>query len=297
MYPNIPRYRPDKALNPMGIEIYPIEILHNKEIARSAIYDYHRASFYHIIRYRGTNNFHYIANKKIKLEHHNLLIVNRDIAQRFPLSKCEGDLIAFSASFFGSNQQKADYLNRSLLFQDAFTIVKPQSNKVLNLTDTYFSLMKHQYGQGREIQLSLLRNWLHNLLMVIEREYGKQSKLLALPNGQRCLQQFKSLLDTSYCVQKQVSYYAGALDISERKLSRLVFAVYGITAKEYIAERVLSEAMRLLKNTTLNQGEIANRLGLDLTYFIKFFRRRIGQTPARYRRLNENVFINKYHLP
>jgi len=38
-----------------------------------------------------------------------------------------------------------------------------------------------------------------------------------------------------------------------------------------------------LKNTTLNQGEIAYRLGLDFTYFIKFFRKHTGYTPAKYR--------------
>ncbi|GAB6010091.1 helix-turn-helix domain-containing protein [Dysgonomonas reticulitermitis] len=295
MVTKIPRYRPDKVLTPTGIEIYSFETLYNKKIAKEAIYDYHRASFFHIIRYRGADNFHYIDSKKIKLEKNCLLIVNRDIAQRFPPDRWEGELIVFSASFFGSTQQKADYLNQSLLFQNDFTVVKLQSASFEHIIDMYFSLMMTQFDQEPEIRISLLRNWLHNLLIVIEREFCQQRSLIAFAGNMHYIQQFKSLLDASYAAQKQVSFYAKELNISERKLSRIVLTTYGVTAKGYIAERLMSEAVRLLKNTTLNQGEIALRLGFDLTYFIKFFRRRTGFTPARYRQQQENLvsFVHK----
>jgi AraC-like DNA-binding protein len=71
--------------------------------------------------------------------------------------------------------------------------------------------------------------------------------------------------------------------MTEKMLSRIVSGLYGISAKEYINEKLLREAVRLLKNTTLNQSEIACELGFDFSWFVKFFRKNMGITPAKYR--------------
>jgi AraC-like DNA-binding protein len=148
--------------------------------------------------------------------------------------------------------------------------------------------MKTKTGKGTETELILLRNWLHNLLITLEREYLSRQQRFGFPTGQNCtheeeVRQFKILLDMHYRKQKQVGFYAKELGISEKKLAEAVSSVYGISVKKYINEKILTEAIRLLENTTLSQGEIALELGFDFTYFIKFFRKHTGMTPAKYR--------------
>jgi AraC-like DNA-binding protein len=149
--------------------------------------------------------------------------------------------------------------------------------------------------KNKEIRLTdivLLCNWLHNLLIVIEREYRLQERLInSLIGSHHYIEQFKDLLDIHYQTEKTVHFYAEKLHLSDKKLSLIIFAEHGISAKEYISEKILSEAIRLLKNTTLNQSEIATELGLDLTYFINFFRRRMGITPAKYRTRKSETIV------
>jgi AraC-like DNA-binding protein len=222
-------------------------------------------------------------------ENNCLLIVNKDILQRFSTQDCTGDMILFSVDFFGSTLEKINFINQSLLFQSDYAIIHPRSRKFVKQVELYFSLMKIQTDKGQETKLALLRNCLHNLLMIIEREYRIQKKRFDSVGNQTYIQQFRALLDQHYLTEKRVYFYAEKLNISEKKLTQIVSSVHGVSAKEYISEKVLTEAIRLLKNTTLNQGEIADLLGLDFTYFIKFFRKHIGMSPAKYRKKLESM--------
>ncbi|MDR1055717.1 MAG: helix-turn-helix domain-containing protein [Prevotellaceae bacterium] len=285
-----PRYSSEDVLNSLGIEVNSFEELYMQKVAQEMIYNYHRASFYHIFRYQGEGNTHYVKNKKIKIIDNSLLIVNRDILQRYSKHKCRGDMVLFNFNFFTSTQEKTNFLNQCTLFKNDYLIIPPGPGSFISSIDLYFSLMKMSIKKKkiREVDMVLLRNWLHNLLIIIEREYHR---LDPIRNSKDCILEFKGLLDLYYQREKHVCFYAKKLNISERKLSQIVYAVHSISAKEYINEKILQEALRLLKNTTLNQGEIAAALGLDFTYFVKFFRKRFNITPAKYRQSKRNTII------
>jgi len=195
-------------------------------------------------------------------------------------------MVLFTDTFLVRTPEKADFLNNCTLFQSNYAIIPMQSEEFITAVDTYFSLMRNLRPEGKlkTAETGVLRNWLYILLMIIERQYRlRNTKFVASINNKDYMQQFKTLLDTHYQTQKQLVFYAKKLRISERKLSEIVYAAYGFSAKTYINEKILLEAILLLKNTTLNQGEIAHSLGLDFTYFIKFFRKHTGLTPAKYR--------------
>jgi AraC-like DNA-binding protein len=296
MITNIPRHKPEEILDSTEIKVGTFDGLYKRGNPLGTLYNYHRTTFYHIFLYKGNDNFHHFENKKIRLDNNSLLVINQDILHKFSVRQCRGEMILFSTAFFGSSEEKSNFLNHCLLFRNDYAVIKPLSDDFIACVESYFSLMKIQTGKGQATELSLLRNWLHNLLMIIDREYRLQKKWLDIPDKKDYMhevQKFRFLLDMHYRTQKQVCFYAERLNLSEKKLSTFVFSVYGISAKEYISEKVLSEAIRLLKNTTHTQGEIANELGFDFTYFVKFFRKRTGITPAKYRRQEEISYSNK----
>ncbi|MDR2001476.1 MAG: helix-turn-helix domain-containing protein [Prevotella sp.] len=258
-----------------------------QKIAQKTIYDYHRASFYHIFRYRGNENYHYIGNKKIKVVHNSLLIINSDVIHRYSKHKCRGDMILFDTIFFTFTEEKADFLNQCTLFKVDYIVIPPKSENFRASISMYFSLMKSQIKklEIQERDIILLRNWVHNLLIIIEREYQSQKKQIVSSTNFQCyMEQFKNLLNIHYQTEKRVHFYADKLHLSDRELTKIVFYMHGISAKEYIREKIQIEAILLLESTTLNLSEITTKLGLDYSYFVRFFKKHFNITPGKYRR-------------
>jgi len=79
-------------------------------------------------------------------------------------------------------------------------------------------------------------------------------------------------------------WYADALGVPSAALSRALAAVTGRSTKELITDRLMLEAMRLLRFTDLSVGEIAYELGFaDPFYFSRAFKRNAGHAPMAYR--------------
>ncbi len=294
MAADTPRYSWEELLDSRGIIVYSFEDLYQQVHAPEALYGYHRTAFYHIFLYRGERNFHYIGyNKRMTFDNDTLLLVNQNILHKFSRQKCTGDIVLFNAAFFGSTKEKIEFLNSCTLFQRDYVVIKSQDDRFKACLDAYLSLMMIKTDKGQETELALLRNWLHNLLITVEREYRAQRKGFEFSTGQNYadrdrLRLFRDLLNTHYRTQKQAGFYANELGVSEKRLAEVVSFAHGIPVKRYISEKILTEAVRLLENTTFTQGEIARELGFDFTYFIKFFRKHTGVTPAKYRKMMNN---------
>lgn len=98
---------------------------------------------------------------------------------------------------------------------------------------------------------------------------------------------FVDAVERSYRVTRRVLDYAEALGCSSRSLDRSVRDAFGTSAKEYVDERVVLEAKRLLVHTTRSVTEIADELGFsESTNFVKFFKARVGRGPGAFRRLD-----------
>ena len=78
---------------------------------------------------------------------------------------------------------------------------------------------------------------------------------------------------------------ARAVNLSRGHLTTVVRRKTGRTVGEWIAERRMAEARRLLVETDLAVEEVGRRVGyVDAVYFVKCFRRTHGTTPLGWRR-------------
>lgn len=95
---------------------------------------------------------------------------------------------------------------------------------------------------------------------------------------------FAALLERDYAAHHDVAHYANALAVPPAALSRALSALTGRGTKDLIVERVMVEAMRLLRFTDLTVGEVAHRAGYaDPLYFSRAFKRFAGRAPQAYR--------------
>ena len=99
------------------------------------------------------------------------------------------------------------------------------------------------------------------------------------------LEEFKKLVNTHFKELKRTSHYASKLNISPNYLNAVVKEKLDISAENYIQNRVILEAERLLLNTDLSVTEISYELGFsDKSHFGKYFKKTANETPNNYRK-------------
>ena len=91
---------------------------------------------------------------------------------------------------------------------------------------------------------------------------------------------YKKLINRFYKQEHSVSFYAAKMNITLNYLNKVVKSVTGQTAGRLIHTHIMQEAKYLLIHSKLSPKEIGSELGFaDHSYFTKFFKRLIGQTP------------------
>lgn len=97
--------------------------------------------------------------------------------------------------------------------------------------------------------------------------------------------EFNRLLPRHFIEHRDIAFYAGKLCITNDYLSRIVKRVSGRTVADLINQMLLMEASYLLRASSLNISEIAERLHFaEPAAFTHFFTRLKGMSPRDYRK-------------
>ncbi|WP_187774209.1 AraC family transcriptional regulator [Lolliginicoccus suaedae] len=138
-----------------------------------------------------------------------------------------------------------------------------------------------QSGAGAAPLLRHLANTLLLTLLDIAPPDGGPGPAIAPSTVDR----FAQAVEDGFARTRSVSDYARELGYSEKTVTRAVRTATGLTAKQFIDERVILECKRLLAHTERTTGSIADSLGFsDVSNFTKFFAARAGMSPTEFRR-------------
>lgn len=286
-----PKYNADKELGTLGFLSDTLRDLYvRKKNTDVSLHEYHRVGFNHIVWFQGEHAEHYINLRKIKIQPNSLLFIREEVPHRHSENESEGKYVLFSDSFFCVTQPTIEYLNSTPLFDNMYSIVSINSARFEHIVQSYFLLFKREPEQNRDLFLTVTRSLLHNLMLEAEREYTKFSNLQPKSSEVKYITLFRSLVNQHFKKEKLVKFYADQLEISVKTLNKIIFKNLGKSAIEFIRERIVLEAKRLLKHSTLSVKEIAFDLGFSPVYFVKFFNKHCGTTPAKFR---ENYEISK----
>jgi AraC family transcriptional activator of pobA len=95
---------------------------------------------------------------------------------------------------------------------------------------------------------------------------------------------FLELLERDFAKSHEAGHYASELGVTSGTLSRTLTKLTGRPTKQLITERVILEAVRLLRFSDLSIKEIAARLGFrDQFAFSKAFKKQRGEAPLDFR--------------
>lgn len=102
--------------------------------------------------------------------------------------------------------------------------------------------------------------------------------------NERRVERLNALVHQHFRSHRPAAFYAGELGLSPTHLNRIVRAVTGESAHDFITRKLMEEARRELVLTTATIKDIAYRLGFsDAAYFTRVFARRTGMTPKAWR--------------
>jgi AraC-like DNA-binding protein len=248
----------------------------------------HRIGFYHILWFQKGNPTHLVDFNPVKIKPNTILFLNKETVQRFDKKGgFDGKAILFTDSFFCKTETDTKYLRNSILFDDLFSVAQIQISETASLFADLFKLMEKELENENDIsQSDILKNLLHNFLLLSERERRKQN-FTEIKKGADFdyVMLFKDLLEINYRKLKQVSGYAKMISVTEKRLNRATSKTLDKSPKQMIDERVMLEAKRLLAHTNESIKEIGFDLGFDEpTNFIKYFRKHSNSTPVEFRK-------------
>ena len=120
------------------------------------------------------------------------------------------------------------------------------------------------------------------------RAQGRQAQGEKAHRHQALFTRFLLLVEQHFLAHWSLEQYASRLGLSTARLNRLARAESGRPALELVHERLTREACRRLVYIAAPAASLGSELGFDdPAYFSRFFKRRTGMSPHRWRRAHQ----------
>lgn len=203
-----------------------------------------------------------------------------------------GYALIFEDEFLSSLFKDSLFVQHLSFFQSGKT-----SSKLRLPDELYMRILqilhniKTEIDSYRQNDVYVLRALLYEVLMLLDREYKKvnmEEETTSKEVGNIHIDKFMKLVESHLKEQHSVQYYADKLCITPNYLNEIVTSTKGISAKQYIRNKVMDEAQRLLTYTDFPISDIAFELHFStVSYFIRSFRQYTGTTPLLYRRTHK----------
>ena len=203
-----------------------------------------------------------------------------------------GYALIFEDEFLSSLFKDSLFVQHLSFFQSGKT-----SSKLQLPDELYMRILqilhniKTEIDSYRQNDVYVLRALLYEVLMLLDREYKKvnmEEETTSKEVGNIHIDKFMKLVESHLKEQHSVQYYADKLCITPNYLNEIVTSTKGISAKQYIRNKVMDEAQRLLTYTDFPISDIAFELHFStVSYFIRSFRQHTGETPLLYRKTHK----------
>ena len=126
-----------------------------------------------------------------------------------------------------------------------------------------------------------LVNWLINFMKMVFLHIGENEKTAY----KKVAHDIKSVIDNELYDVSNISQVADKLQISSSYAGRMFKKAYGITIFDYLFEKRMQQAKKLLEDPYMKIYEIAEKLGYsNKAYFSSTFQKYWGMTPSEFRK-------------
>lgn len=241
----------------------------------------HRHDYYHMMIFEKGAGMHSIDFSEHAITDRTIFFVRPGQIHQLQLNaRSTGYILQFGAEFTQGREKAAGQLLR-----------KASSHSYYEMNDLHFSRLLHllretlqEFTDKPERYEEVIRANLDVLLISLIRLQSENANSPGDSHTQEQLDRFMQLLEANITTVKQVSAYAAMMNISPYQLNAITRQLLGKNSSEVLNDQVILEAKRYLRSTDSQVKEIAYQLGYeDPSYFIRFFKKHTGLSPAAFR--------------
>ena len=134
------------------------------------------------------------------------------------------------------------------------------------------------------LQIEMLQMMLKRYLILCTRLFKAQAQYPSKKIESDIVREFNFLVEQHFKTKHSVSEYAELLNKSPKTLSNLFSKMSSKTPLQFIQDRIMLEAKRLLHHSKLQIQEVAYEVGYDdIQTFSRFFKTQEGKSPSEYK--------------
>jgi len=210
------------------------------------------------------------VNPNVKYPKWTAIVFHPDLLARTPL----GNTID-RYEFFDYTSDEALHLSVSEIeiFRGILNMIEEELHR---------SIDKH----SKELIVSNIELLLNYCLRFYDRQFITREEI-----NHSVVRKFSSLLD-SYLAERAegeglptVAYFADKCCYSTKYFGELVKTETGRTARDFINDRILASARKLLADGSMSIVRVSQKLGFEYPqHFVRFFKSHSGVTPSEYRK-------------
>lgn len=243
----------------------------------------HRTDFYEIVIIEAGYSVQTIDFTPIQAVSGEMLFIGKNQVVSFDTTQTyNGKIILFTDLFFNRIESEMRMIKLQNLF-NPFT-----GNKAIKVNEKLKAILGLLQAEFNTPHDSFQSDLIHNLLNAFLIESARQSidDVNATKNQDYTTAlHFSKLVEQHYQSLRKVNDYMRIMNTTAKPLSKALQSIIGKTPKQYIDDRILLEAKRLLVYSNENIKEITFMLGFEEpTNFSKFFREQTGLSPAEFRK-------------
>jgi AraC-like DNA-binding protein len=277
----------------LDLEILPASVL-RRRVTADFLRKPERIKFHLIMCVTAGRCSHMVDFRTVECRQGSVLVLHPGQVQRYDVStEWQGWLIVFRPEFL-QPQEAETPLNELDVFRQLDALPSRLQLEEFEYTAVVESIARMSSDTQRNAHAgvlhALLRSQLHAMLIRLHlAQARREDPRIDPPALVKCFRRYRLAVEEHFQKRHAVAGYAQLLGCSEKSLGRAVQKIAGITAKEFLSQRIVLEAKRLLVHTALPVSAIANRLGFDEpTNFVKFFRREVRQSPGAFRAAHDD---------
>ena len=278
------------------LQLQHFEKLHplKKEMVILSVHDFlektgtqkhYRNRFYSVFIFTGGSGSISIDDTELKLTNNAILFINyNQIYHLHDVTKAQGFVLMFTKTFYNHIYTGNKLIKSDTALNDVAQSIKIKSEIQKDIIKN-FNNIKKEYLNNTVYTREILCLQLKELMLRYIRASKCNSEIKVSTHHKKdIVDQFCELVNKSFKQNKTTAPFAKILNISPNYLNVLVRENLGMNAGQFIKNRVILEAERLLLHTSMSVIEISYELGfVDNSHFGKYFKSANGVSPNFYR--------------
>lgn len=249
----------------------------------------HRHNYYTVIWSFTATGKHIIDFKEYPIKPHQIFFVNpSQVHQIISNPDPTGYVILFTPEFLERNSIRSDFISNLKLFQlRDESAALPINLKMREKLKIFADQMLEAFNSNADLSMDIIGAYLKLFLIECNGHcsLSKNTNTQSVEVGKTLVKKFKEIVEKNFSKWHQVKEYADALNVTPNYLNEVIKTAINVSAKEFIQNRIVVEAKRMIVFTNKSSKEIGFEMGFeDPSHFSKFFKSQSGQTLQEFKK-------------